>query len=267
MARNRCERMVPCPRTGAWLTQAEYREVIKEIKLEKVAKEEAERLAKENRQAWRQLKIYTPDALDQAIQYWKEHKDHEDFAINAMPHIKILNKTLAVKYLVKIPRRYRRMMMDNIETFDHTEWLTPLLMECINTWDASLLRNFRVYYEERVKWFYCDKIKHLNRDYMEDKDLTFMNFNEEDETMIAKAMKHYEINAKGQIFMDLHIEEFLGTLSENERSFYTNLLQNHRSDNMTQEQLAKHLGYSPSKFKRKLYSLRDIWNRFNKETD
>ena len=94
---------------------------------------------------------------------------------------------------------------------------------------------------------------------MEGVTLTLCRFEEDDEKMIAQASNYYTINVTGQLFMDVYIKEFRYTLTEVQRSFYTNLIQNMDERNMTQEELAQHLGYSLSTFKRRREELREAW--------
>lgn len=257
--------MKVCPRTMRFVTDEEYDRIIDEIKEEKEAVEEAARLAKESRQAYLNLKgLYNYDALDEAIACWKNHKDQDDFTINAMPHIRILNRTLAIKYLVKLPRRYRRLKMDSTETYDHTEWLTMILMEAIEKWKPELLCHFRVFYEQRVKWYYCNCVRNLNSKLMKDIDITFTDWCEEEENMISKSLiDHYMTNNKGQMFMDTSLENFPKTLAKKQQTFYEKLELYVDEKKMTQVECAKHLNIGLSTFKRKREELREAWINYS----
>jgi hypothetical protein len=80
-------------------------------------------------------------------------------------------------------------------------------------------------------------------------------------------MKH-----KGQIFMGEYVEKLLNTLTKELRAIYTCLRLNEEvtidefkaqeRTKMTQAELAKHLGYSLSTFKRKCQELQELWKAY-----
>ena len=127
------------PLTGQFIPPEEYKEVVKQLKAVEEAKKQAIIDAKENVQVYRVLEgLYTADALDQAIIEWKETKNEEDFADNAMYHIKYLSKGFAKQFILKLSNTARCIYMDCINEFDHTEWFNDILVKAINDWNPEL---------------------------------------------------------------------------------------------------------------------------------
>lgn len=224
------------------------------------------------------------DELDCRVNHWKETRDEEFFRIFTLPLLEKLNKYLAIKYMKEI-LRYRRLYHTCEVTFDHTEWLTEIMIEAINKWDPSKCRHFRVFYEQSVRWYYTQCVRKLNAAYLKGVDLNIFDVNDpvnermfknienkyyskqEGSRMWESVMQHYTVNRNGQLFADDYIFDFLSTLTDGQASFYTNLLQNVGDKNFTQEHLARHLKMSLSTFKRKREELRRLWIEYNKDDE